>query len=245
MKTRSDRPRRAAGGGRALAAGFTLLEVMVAVSILAVSLTAVFSTEVQNVRMGNHAKWITQADLLARCKMSELELELRKNGFPEADEGESGEPCCEISESKDFACSWEVKQVELPSTIDVETAIGEAMNKDSLSSFIGDFQAERINEQLAEMGGMGVLAALIPMINELLKGTIRRIDLTVQWKEHAREEKLQLSQFVINPEESAMAPLMQMGIMQDLINGVKPQNPLNFDELTPFLKPPGGGGGAP
>jgi len=228
---------RAAGGG------FTLLEVMVAIAILAISLTAIFSMQVQNVSASNHTKWITVANLMARCKMSEVELVLRKDGFPEADEAESGQDCCEIAENDDFECGWKIQRVELPSTIDVETAMGDAMTKDSLSGFIGDFQAERINSQLSSMGGMGALASLLPLINDLLVGTIRRVDLTVEWKERGRDNKLEITQFVVNPGEGVSGTLLQMGILQDLIEGVTPQTPLSFDQLQDILRPDGSGGG--
>jgi general secretion pathway protein I len=225
--------------------GFTLLEVMVAIAILAMSLTAIFSTQVQNVSMSNHTKWITVANLMGRCKMSEIELELRRDGFPEADESESARECCEIFENDDFNCSWKIQRVELPSTIDVETAMGEAMTQDSLSGFIGDFQAERINNQLSSMGGMGALSSLLPLINDLLVGTIRRINLTVKWKERGKKKEMELTQYVVNPGEGVSGTMMQMGILEDLIQGVTPQTPLMFDQLTDVLRPDGSGGGAP
>ncbi|MFH1437801.1 MAG: prepilin-type N-terminal cleavage/methylation domain-containing protein [Pseudomonadota bacterium] len=222
--------------------GFTLLEVMVAVAILALSLTAVFSSQIQSVTMSNHAKWITKANMLARCKMSEVELEFAKDGFPESDESESGRECCEIYESDNFTCDWQITRTELPSMIDVESAMSEAMTKDSLSGFIGDFQAERIDKQLSSIGGMGVLSALIPMINDLLTGTIRRVDVTVKWKERSKDKELTVTQFVSNPGEGSMGPLLQMGILQDIIQGIQPQSPLSFDQLDNVLRPDGGGG---
>jgi len=220
--------------------GFTLLEVMVAIAILAISLTAIYSTQVQNVSMCQHAKWITVANLMARCKMSEIELELRKDGFPEADESESRRECCEIFENDDFECNWKIQRVELPSTIDMETAMGDAMTKDSLSGFIGDFQAERIDNQLAGMGGMGALSALMPLINDLFIGTIRRVNLTVQWKERGKKKEMELTQFIVNPSEGVSGVMLQMGILQDLIQGVTPQTPLMFDQLTDILMPTDG-----
>lgn len=216
--------------------GFTLLEVMVAIAILAMSMTALFSSQIQNVGMGVHAKWTVMASLMARCKMSEIELELKKNGFPEADEIETDRDCCEIYASEEIKCDWEITRVELPSSIDVETAISNAMTKESLANFIGEFQAERIEKQLSAMGGMGVLSALIPMINDLLIGTIRRIDLRVKWKERGKEKKLEITQFITNPSQGSMGPLLQMGVIQDLIKGVRPQKPVTFDQIAPILR---------
>lgn len=52
--------------------GFTLLEVMVAVALIAVALTTLLGSQSQSVSFANSAKFETMAALLARGKMSEL-----------------------------------------------------------------------------------------------------------------------------------------------------------------------------
>jgi len=53
--------------------GFTLLEVMIALAILAISLVAVFRSQSQSVSMASEARFLTTASLLAQGKMAELE----------------------------------------------------------------------------------------------------------------------------------------------------------------------------
>ena len=55
--------------------GFTLLEVMIAISIIAIALTAVLGSQSQSLSMASEAKFSTTAALLAQHKMAELELE--------------------------------------------------------------------------------------------------------------------------------------------------------------------------
>jgi general secretion pathway protein I len=52
--------------------GFTLMEVMVAVALIAVALTTLLGSQSQSVSFANSAKFETMAALLARGKMSEL-----------------------------------------------------------------------------------------------------------------------------------------------------------------------------
>ncbi|MBW2040059.1 MAG: prepilin-type N-terminal cleavage/methylation domain-containing protein [Deltaproteobacteria bacterium] len=52
--------------------GFTLMEVMVALAILAIALVVVFSHQVASIDLGNEAMIITKATLLAQEKMTEL-----------------------------------------------------------------------------------------------------------------------------------------------------------------------------
>ena len=53
--------------------GFTLLEVMIAMAILAISLVAVFRSQSQSVSMAGEARFLTTASLLAQGKMAEVE----------------------------------------------------------------------------------------------------------------------------------------------------------------------------
>jgi general secretion pathway protein I len=55
--------------------GFTLLEVMVALSIIAIALTAVFGSQSQSLLLASEAKFSTTAALLAQSKMAELDVE--------------------------------------------------------------------------------------------------------------------------------------------------------------------------
>lgn len=52
--------------------GFTLLEVMVAVALIAVALTTLLGSQSQSVSFANSAKFETMAALLAQSKMSEI-----------------------------------------------------------------------------------------------------------------------------------------------------------------------------
>ncbi|HUU40769.1 MAG TPA: prepilin-type N-terminal cleavage/methylation domain-containing protein [Desulfatiglandales bacterium] len=54
-------------------AGFTLLEIMFAVSIIAIAVVAVFGLQSQSLSMANEAKFNTTAALLAQSKMAEIE----------------------------------------------------------------------------------------------------------------------------------------------------------------------------
>jgi len=53
--------------------GFTLLEVMIAIAIIAITLVAVFGSQSQSLSLANEAKFSTTAALLAQSKMAEIE----------------------------------------------------------------------------------------------------------------------------------------------------------------------------
>ena len=69
--------------------GFTLLEVMVAMAIIAIALTAVFGSQSQSVGLAGEAKFNTTAPLLAQSKMAEIEI--KKADDLTGDSGDFGE----------------------------------------------------------------------------------------------------------------------------------------------------------
>lgn len=53
--------------------GFTLLEVMIAMAILAIALVVVFQSQSQSISMASESRFLTTASLLAQSKMAEME----------------------------------------------------------------------------------------------------------------------------------------------------------------------------
>jgi general secretion pathway protein I len=69
--------------------GFTLLEVMVSMAIIAIALTAVLGSQSQSVSFATEAKFSTTASLLAQGKMAELEARKPEDLYSES--GDFGE----------------------------------------------------------------------------------------------------------------------------------------------------------
>jgi general secretion pathway protein I len=61
--------------GKIMNKGFTLLEVMIAVALIAIALTTLLGSQSQSVSFANSAKFETMAALLAQSKMSEITVQ--------------------------------------------------------------------------------------------------------------------------------------------------------------------------
>ncbi|MFO7972965.1 MAG: prepilin-type N-terminal cleavage/methylation domain-containing protein [Desulfobacterales bacterium] len=59
--------------------GFTLLEIMVALSIIAIVLVSVYKMQAQSISMIYASKFYATAPLLAQLKIAEVEQGLKKN----------------------------------------------------------------------------------------------------------------------------------------------------------------------
>lgn len=129
---------------RARIAGFTLLEVMIAVTILAVGLSSLFTSEAGAVRIAQRAQTTTIASLLARCKMGELEERVLKEGWP-ADRIEDRDECCEEGEHDGFHCESMVERIKLPELAEADGGVGSSEDEEQAPKKTG------IIDQLAEL----------------------------------------------------------------------------------------------
>ena len=77
------------GGYHCKASGFTLLEVMVAMAIMAIVLVSVYRMHSQTLTMNMAARFYTQAPMLAQSKLAQLEI--ASSGEIAGDSGDFGE----------------------------------------------------------------------------------------------------------------------------------------------------------
>ncbi len=141
---------------RRRAAGFTLLEVLVAVAILGLGLTVILSSQAGLFSSASRGEHLTLATNLLRCKMSEIELELEQKGFSLTDENNEG-ACCGDDEGEGFSCSWKIERVELPplpeNSPDADAGT-ESTGTDSASATGGPMGAGPLGA-LAQLGAPG------------------------------------------------------------------------------------------
>src|ERR1044071_3130953 len=114
--------------------GFTLLEVLVAVAILGLGLTAILSAQTGLFASSSYAERVSYAAGLARCKTSEIEIKLEKeNSYPLVDMKDEG-PCCADEAYGGFKCKWKIEKVELPLP-PTNTNLNSNIGSGSMSSF--------------------------------------------------------------------------------------------------------------
>lgn len=89
------------GGSR----GFTLMEVMIAMAILAIALVAIFQSQSQSASMAAHARFLTTASLLAQSRMAEIEAKNPRN--LQSEDGDFG------AEFPDYRWRLEVRDTEI------------------------------------------------------------------------------------------------------------------------------------
>ncbi len=122
---------------------FTLLEVMVAIAVLAISFTVLLTFSGNTLVKSGRAERMLTATLLARQKMAEIEIDLnksiKKGEFPEekSDEGKFDEPF------EDYNWKMEIRRVELPAPVTGE--------KGSIQETIGRQLTKEISKTVREL----------------------------------------------------------------------------------------------
>ncbi|HSO00859.1 MAG TPA: prepilin-type N-terminal cleavage/methylation domain-containing protein [Candidatus Nanopelagicales bacterium] len=207
---------------RSVRRGFTLLEVLVAVAILGLAMTAILAAQAGAVSSAAHARNISIGTGLLRCKMTEVEEKLMRDGFPELDEDESGQ-CCAGDESA-FRCAWKVEKPEFPEPkygeLDLDTDIGSAdmgplgllsqgaqgANPLGQNASPGDIAqqlsgggAEGAGDALSGALGM-VLGMVYPDIKALFEASTRRITVKITWMEGGQERAIEIGQWFTIPQ---------------------------------------------
>ncbi len=190
--------------------GFTLLEVMIAVAILGISLTAIFSSEVGAANVAARARRQSVAATLARCKMGEIEEVIAIEGLP-ALEKKDTDNCCEHAPVEGFECEWIVDRIVLP-----EFGVGGEDDEDGEGDE-GNSPTEIVNEAVDEVtseggpteqviagqaGNLAMLALQIgfPILKPFLEEQVRRATVTVSWTEGSKQRGFDVTQFLVSEQ---------------------------------------------
>lgn len=170
------------------ARGFTILEVLIAVAILAIATTALLGTQSRSVVQNDHGRQLSTAAMLAHDQMIHLQNQMKKDGFKAERETESGS--FRGREYQDFR--WEaiidpidMQPEDLSSQLQGQL-LGTTDDEGSLSG------SSAINAQLPTMLGM-----ITMMIQNITDQRIRRVTLAVHWDDLKGEHTFTLRQFVV------------------------------------------------
>lgn len=206
--------------------GFTLLEVLVAIAILGLGLTVILSSQVGLFSGASRGQHLSMATNLLRCKMSEVEVECLRDGYPLTDQSDEGD-CCEEDTSgagAGYSCSWKVERVELPTPPELSMSDGGAPT-DSLGALgqlaeIEQTQGASLGDKpdigsIAEtLGGASSAAGLAPLVmgfvypglKPMLEASIRKVTVKITWKEGSNERDLSVVQYLTDPRQGEIDP---------------------------------------
>jgi len=195
-----------------------LLEVMISLAILAVGLVALSDLNGTAVAMGAYSRRATQATLLLRGKMTDLEEVLQKDGFSDFDDDKRG--TFDEEGAPDFG--WRAEILKPDVQLDASQLLGVlglggtrqaggsppsqqsslAQGLAGAAQMLGGGQGGGLSA-LAGAGSpfAGMLQGQAQGFLETLKKSVREVRVTVSWKDGSQERSISASQhLVILPE---------------------------------------------
>ena len=198
--------------------GFTLIEALLAVLVMGLFFSMAFTQQARSVVLESRARLEAAAASQVRCKMAEVEQALLKDGYPPADESDSG-PCCEAYEDDRFECSWTVESIELPSVADLQAAMQQDATDQTLVATGDDEEAASFEEQTMGLLNMQALGQILPMVQGFLREAIRKVEVTIVWQYRNRVFDFTVTQYVTNPAGGSLGTLLQADLVQKLMTG--------------------------
>ena len=189
------------GAGRAR--GFTLLEVMVALAILAGALMAL--SDVVGSALRNHvrAQQLEVATLLARGKMVELEEGFERTGFRDFDQTEEGT----FEDEGHPELRWRAEVVKPEVDLSAERILAMLTGGEDLSALLPGAAPSEDGTSVLDPRA-GALSALVQTqltaFGEIVKKGVREVRLTVSWNEGETERSFTVVAHlvVLQPKET-------------------------------------------
>jgi general secretion pathway protein I len=219
--------------------GFSLLEVLMAAALFGAVVTTILAAEAGLVGSNSAAAKMSQAVELGRCRMSEIEEKELRLGFPEIEEKDSSNNCCDDKETPGYTCAWQIERVVLPAAnlsdggagslfggslgLDSGLAAGSASGAPGLppglinpaggAALDLDAGLQGIGQGLQQAfggagGGQGMLSMafsiVYPSLKPLLESAIRRVTVTVKYKDANSDREFTLVQYITNPSRAGL-----------------------------------------
>ena len=153
--------------------GFTLLEVLIAMFIMLIAFTSIFSIQSSAIQVTNRAKQTNTVAMLLKNAMVRAELEVEGKSFEEITKETSGtfEPPFE-----DYGWTRSVKELEFPNLVP------NAQGGDGGSAGEGDQSSDLVGR----------------LVTKFLSKSIRRLEVGVKWKKSGKEQSVSTSTFWVD-----------------------------------------------
>lgn len=172
--------------------GYTLLEVLIAMSILAVSLAILIGSQANSALMTERANRMALASMLIRSKMIDIEGELRTEGFQDTNQEFSGDFHEEGMDEMEWEALVEVLEIPPEAAPEFAAQINQQLFGDGESQ--GSLSGSDAVSQWLPM----IMAEVPNFINDMCTRA-RRITLTVTWPEGRNNEmSLTVEQYVVD-----------------------------------------------
>ncbi len=166
---------------------FSLLEVMVALAIIAIAVSSILTSMADGASIPHDSKKRLKAIDLSIIKLNEIERKLKKDGFKDQDIEEHGD--FDDKDFKEYAWIARIKKIEIPDDIALLTKL-----------FTGSTDGDDKNNPMSKFSGL--LGGYIQTLKDTFEASIREVEIEVFWyyggKEEENKESFKLTTHLID-----------------------------------------------
>lgn len=156
---------------RRVSPGFTLLEVLIAMSIMVVSFGAILSIESSAINVTNRARQTNTVAMLLKNALHQTEMEIEGKSFEEVQKEKSSAFDAPFA---DYSWSWKVKEVEFPNLVPNS----------------GDGNGDKGQDQSSEQFGR--------IVTKFLSKAIREVEVSVSWKKSEKTQSVSATTYWVD-----------------------------------------------
>lgn len=188
--------RRTRAPGRGLSrAGYSLLEVLIALAILASVMTVLMGTQATSNQQAVFSTELSRASLLARGKMVDVEYEVMKEGFSDLDQTMSGD--FRQEGSPDIRWTATVEPVQIP-----DEAKEELLAKINSQLFGGVDNEGALQGNAAFSSMLPMLIGQMPEIINRIGEKVRRVELKVEFPYMGDMYPITVVQYIVDRNDA-------------------------------------------
>ena len=163
-------------------AGFTLLEVMIALAIMLVAFSSILAIQSSSMNSALKARQIHEVSVLARNAMVQTEVEISGKKFEEISAELSGQF---EDPFQDYSWTRKIKEVKLPNLAGLSKAAQ------------GDKGNAGGNSDDAEKNS-AILEQMTKVITNFLSKAVREVTITVSWKRGTTVQKYDIAMYWVD-----------------------------------------------
>ncbi|MBQ9394297.1 MAG: prepilin-type N-terminal cleavage/methylation domain-containing protein [Proteobacteria bacterium] len=209
--------------------GFTLLELMIAIFILAMSMTILLGTESTSMRLMGYANNTSVVTMLTRAKMQDIEYEVSRTIAKEGvKENYAEELHGDFSEEGYDDIFWDAKIQSIELSDDAANTFVESVTNQIYGT--GD-ESGTLSGNTTITQFLPMMVSFMPTIINQLGQRVRKITLTTSWDYLGVEQTLTVSQFVVILEVDEAS-----GVSGSSVTGTKSTGGSDSGEEAPVKK---------
>ena len=228
------------------AKGFTLLEVLIAMAILAFAFAALLGHQSVAIQSSDYSNRVSQASFLLQSKLLDVKHKILTESIDLYDQCDSGDFKNDGFRGKQNRYQWKVCTFKL----EMQEGMGEQLTERFASLLMG-FSGEGMSALGGGLGGLGggmgngmgngmekamgqiaMATGMVPRFLQQLEDQIRKVRIQVSWKDQINTRKLVIERFVTSlgsdapkggpPPEDNLANENKNAIEDAMINAGQP-----------------------